>query len=169
MIPRKLIAVALAAIVVGAVAGAAVAAPNANNLTGVWSGKTHQDLPPLGEDDDFVEWEQRIVVQAYHGRLVSVTTNLRYTCPHPTNPLAGDVRLEMDWRLGRGPLLSKKGGFALKVTRVRNTLTGRVYRLPVPVSLYGILGTGSGSGRFELSSATCSGKGTWRALRTSKI
>jgi hypothetical protein len=171
MNPKRAIAVVVTALVVAVVANAALAAPDASKpLTGTWSGKTHQDLEPLGPDADFVEWEQRITVQAFRGRLSSLATNVRYTCPDPTNPRAGDIRLFLSWSLLKndGPKLTKNGGFALTITHVKDA-TGREVRLPVPVHIAGVLGKGSGGGRFDMSGGGCSGKGSWRVRRTSRI
>jgi hypothetical protein len=168
---RHLVSILAAALTAASLVGAAVAAPAANTpLTGIWSGKTHQDLPPLGPDADFVEWTQLIVVKAYKGHLSSVNANVRYTCPDPENPLAGDIRLWVSWDVlkNNGPLL-KNGGFAVTVTHVKDPLTGRDVRLPMPVHISGKLGVGGGSGRFDLSQGNCSGKGTWQARRTSTI
>jgi len=169
---KKIISIAIAALVVGTLASTAFAAPDAKKpLTGIWSGKTHQDLPPLGPDADFVEWTQRIVVRAYKGRLLSLTTNVRYTCPDPTNPMAGDIRLNLSWSVlkNNGPLLTKNGGFALTVTHMKDPFSGREVRLPIPVHISGVLGARGGGGRFDLSKGDCSGKGSWQAVRTSSI
>jgi hypothetical protein len=153
----------------GAFATAASAGSHAKPLTGIWSGKTHQDIAPLGEDADFVEWEQRIVVRAYMGRLVSVSTNVRYTCPDPATPMAGDIAVNLHWRLGKGPRLNANGGFSLVIRESTNVLTGKVARTWMPVQLNGRLGQGGASGRFDMSRADCSGKGRWQARRTSTI
>src|SRR5262245_55434046 len=89
-------------VLAGVTTAAALAAFPASPATGVWAGKTHQDLAPLGPDADWVEWEQPIVIRTYGGRLTLVAVNVRYTCPDDTNPMAGDVRLYESWPLGKG-------------------------------------------------------------------
>jgi hypothetical protein len=168
---KKLTAIALVAVAAAAVATAALAAPAAKPLTGVWAGKTHQDLAPLGDEDDFHEWEQRIVVQALRGHLLALDVNVRYSCPHPTDPRVGDIRFNLHWNVlkNNGPLLTPNGGFSLRLSSVKDYFTGRTKRLPVPVTIYGRLGAGGGGGRFEMTSRNCSGKGTFRLIRTSTI
>ena len=159
---RTLVSIVAAALAVAALATTALGAPDAKALTGVWAGKTHQALPPLGEGDDFVEWSQHIVVRAHEGRLTYVGGNVRYVCPDPSNPRAGDIQLNLQWPLGRGPRLSPGGGFSLNIVETTNVLTGRNVRIFAPVHLSGILGAGSAGGRFDLGKGDCSGKGSWR-------
>jgi hypothetical protein len=170
MTVKSILALLAAGLACAAVASGALASSTAKKpLTGIWSGMTHQEIAPLGPDADFVDWKQHIVIKAYKGRLASLGTNVRYTCPDDTNPLAGDITLSLDWKLGRGPRLTKNGGFALVVRESRNVLTGKIGRLPIPVSISGVLGASGGSGRFDLSGGGCSGKGSWRTRRTSRI
>jgi hypothetical protein len=174
---RTLITVALSTLTLAftaALAPAAEATPTASTLgctglTGIWSGTTHQEIAPLSPDGHFVDWSQHIVVRACAGRLVSLGTSVRYTCPDDTNPMAGDTTVSLDWKIGLGPRLTPRGGFSLVVRQSRNILTGKLVRLPIPVSISGVLGGTGGSGRFDLSGGGCSGKGSWRARRTSRI
>lgn len=167
----KLVSIAIAAAVAAVVVSSAVAAPSGKPLSGVWSGMTHQDLVPLNDEDDFHEWEQRIVVTALRGHLSSLHVNLRYSCPHPTDPQVGDIRLNLKWDVlkNNGPLLTRGEGFSLTLRSVKDYFTKRTIRLRVPVTIYGRLGKGGGSGRFEMSSRNCSGKGTFRLVRTSTV
>jgi hypothetical protein len=166
---RKLISFVLAALVAASVTTTALAGPQAKKpLAGVWSGKTHQDLPPLGPDADFVEWSQRITIRANNGRLTYLGVNVRYTCPDPTNPLAGDIRLNLSWSVLKndGPKLTKNGGFSLVVTSAKDPFSGREMRLTIPVHISGVLGAKGAGGRFDLSKGDCSGKGSWQAKRS---
>ena len=93
--------VALTLVLGAATTAIALAAFPASPATGVWAGKTHQELPPLGEGADWVDWSQTIVVRTYGGRLTYVGASLRYVCPDPTNPMAGDVRIGKSWHIGK--------------------------------------------------------------------
>ncbi len=174
---RTLITIALATLtlaVTAAMAPAAGATRSASTLgckglTGIWSGMTHQELAPLSPDGHFVDWDQHIVARACGGRLVSLGSSVRYTCPDDTNPMAGDITLSLYWKTGVGPKLTPRGGFTLNVVQTRNILTGKLVRLPIPVTISGVLGGTGGSGHFNLSGGGCSGKGSWRARRTSRI
>jgi hypothetical protein len=147
----RLASITAAALVLAAAStAAALAAFPASPATGVWSGMTHQDLPPLGPDADFVEWKQHIVIRTYGGRLSLVAVNVRYTCPDDTNPLAGDIRLYESWPLGKGPVLKQGGGFLMRAQGV---------------SVYGKLGRAGASGRFDIAKPGCDGKGRWQAAR----
>ena len=92
-----------------------------------------------------------------------------YSCPDPTDARVGDILLSLDWPLGPGPRLTPTGGFKLLVTQAKNILSGKMFRLPIPVQVNGALGAGGGSGRFNLSKGNCSGKGLWQTRRTYKI
>jgi hypothetical protein len=147
----RLASITAAALVLGAGSTAvAHAAFPASPATGVWSGKTHQDLAPLGPDADWVEWKQHIVIRTYGGRLSLVAVNVRYTCPDETNPMAGDVRIYKSWPLGRGPVLNPGGSFQI---------------VDQGVSVYGKLGRAGASGRFDTAKGGCAGKGSWQAAR----
>jgi hypothetical protein len=167
----KLVSIGAAALAAGALmaASTAVAAPQgkAKRLTGVWSGKTHQDIAPLGPDADFVEWEQRITVRANNGHLSYVGVSVRYTCPDATNPLAGDIYLNQSWSVlkNNGPRLTPNGGFSLVVTHVTNLLTGKEVRIFAPLHIRGVLGKKTAGGGFDVSGGGCSGKGTWQGGR----
>jgi hypothetical protein len=164
---KKLTIIAVAVLAAATVASAALAAPGAKKpLTGVWSGKTQQVLEPLSDGGDFVDWSQRVTIRALNGRLTYVGTSVRYTCPDPTNPMAGDIPINLSWKSGRGPLLSKNGGFSLVVTHVTNLLTGKEVKIYAPVHLTGVLGAKGASGGLNLSRGGCSGKGQWQAKRT---
>ena len=151
---------ALVASVLVASASAGSAASSAN---GVWSGKTLQRLAPLAEGAPWVTWTQRIVVRTYGGRLTGITGNFRYTCPDPTNPMAGDVRIVQGWKLNAGPKLTATNGFAVTISNA--TVGTKVYPLYAPVSIRGLLGKNGASGRFTLQKGNCAGKGTWQARR----
>ena len=164
------VSVVAAALAAGAFATAstALAAPQtAKPLTGTWSGMTRQDLAPLGPDADFVEWKQHITISAIKGRLTYVGVNVRYTCPDPVDPRAGDIAVNLSWSALKldGPKLTKNGGFSLVITHVKNLLTGKEVRIYAPVHLRGVLGKKGAGGRFDLSGAGCSGKGSWNAGR----
>jgi hypothetical protein len=135
---------------VASVTAPAGAAPAKKPLTGTWSGKTAQDIvitdPATGEDI-YNEWSMRITVTALNGRLAGIYTSVRYVCP---DPAAGDIRILKGWRPGRGPLLTPNGGFSVRLNGV---------------SITGVLGAGSASGRFDTAKGGCSGKGTWKARR----
>lgn len=149
-----------------ALASAAAAAPNAaRGLDGVWSGKTKQDIAPLAEGADFVDWSQRITVRTMNGRLTYLGLQLRYTCPSETSPLAGDIAISQGWKTGAGPKLTGNGGFRLTLRETTNRLTGKPTRLFAPVHVSGVLGAGSAGGRFDVSKGNCSGKGSWQARR----
>lgn len=177
---RKLITIAVAALAVAGLATAALAAPSATKpitrkpikhptvLTGVWSGKTHQDIQPLSDDGEIVEWEQRITIRAWDGRLSYVGVNVRYTCDNPDNPRAGDISIDQFWvskDRAKGPKLSPSGGFSLNITHAKNPFTKKLERLYVPVHISGVLRKGGASGSFSIGNSTCSGKGTWQAKR----
>lgn len=157
---------AMLAVAALALASGVSAAPGAERgLTGVWSGKTQQDIAPLAEGAEFVEWSQRVTVRALHGRLTFLGLSLRYTCPSETNPLAGDITISRGWKTGVGPTLTGSGGFRLTLTETTNRLTGKPTRLFAPVHVSGVLGAGSAGGRFDVSKGDCSGKGSWKAKR----
>jgi hypothetical protein len=162
-------AVALLATVAASTAVAATPSPSLpkpKGLTGTWSGKTMQELPPLADGDDFVDWQKRIAVQAYGGRLSLLVVSVRYTCADPDNPRAGDILLSLGWSKKKpGPLLGPGGGFSLVVSQIDDPISGRTVRLPLPVHIVGSLGTGAASGRFDMNAAGCAGKGTWQARR----
>jgi hypothetical protein len=170
MTHTKLISTVVAGLVAAALSTAALAAPglgNAKGLTGVWSGKTHQEIQPLAEGDDYVDWSQRITIRAFDGRLSSITASLRYACPNPTNPMAGDVRLLLSWNVlkKQGPLLGKNGGFSLFVTHMTDPFSGKDVPLYAPVHISGTLGLHGAAGKFTLSKGGCSGRGDWQATR----
>jgi hypothetical protein len=154
-------------VLIGTITTAALAAPGRTDaaVTGVWSGKTHQEIPPLAEGADFVDWSRRITVRAVKGRLTALAVSVRYACPDPTNPGAGDIEVNLGWKIGRGPKLGLHGGFSLSVTETLNPYTGRMVRTEMPVSIAGTLGPGGASGRFDLGKGNCSGKGSWQAKR----
>jgi hypothetical protein len=166
MITKKLVVALVATLSAAALASSALAAADAKSpATGVWSGMTHQDLPPLTEDSDFHEWKQHIVVRTSAGRLTYLGVSVRYMCPDPTNPEAGDIQIEESWPSGRGPRLTKNGGFSLNIAKTKNILTGRTVRIYAPVHIAGLLGAKGASGRFDLARGNCSGKGSWKARR----
>jgi hypothetical protein len=148
----KLVSLVLAAAAIATVAAPAGAAPVAKKkpLTGTWSGKTSQDIvitdPQTGEDS-YNDWSVRITVTALNGHLAGIYTSVRYVCP---DPAAGDIRIFKGWRPGTGPLLTKHGGFSVRVSGV---------------SISGVLGAGNGSGRFDVARGGCSGKGSWKVKR----
>ena len=169
---RKLTTVAVTALVAATVATAALAAPEAStwpkppkSLTGTWSGKTSQELV-----DSEKEWSQTISIAALNGRLLRLVVNVRAQCPVEGDVLgAKDIPIQLGWRVNRngvstGPRLTKNGGFALKVTELKNPFTGKTVRIGV-VSITGTLGAGGASGRFDTSAGGCFGKGTWKAKR----
>jgi hypothetical protein len=170
MTHTKLISAAVAGLVAAALSTAALAAPGLGKpkgLTGVWSGKTHQEIQPLAEGGDNVDWSQRITIRAFDGRLSSITASLRYACPSPTNPMAGDVRLLLSWNVLKkeGPALGKTGGFALYVTHMKDPFSGKDVPLYAPVRISGTLGPHGATGTFTLSKGGCSGRGDWKANR----
>ena len=147
----KLIAAVIAVLATASVGAIAEAAPNAKKpLTGTWSGKTSQDIlitdPATGEDFEN-EWSVRITVTALKGRVANVFTTVRLVCP---GPAVQDVRVKRDWRSGAGPKLTANGSFTVRLGGI---------------SLSGVLGANSSSGRFDVSRGGCSGKGTWRMKR----
>jgi hypothetical protein len=142
--------VAAALTVAAASTAVALAAFPASPASGVWAGKTHQELPPLGPDADWVDWSQTIVVRTYGGRLSSVIVNVRYVCPDDTNPMAGDIRIYKSWLIGKGPLLNQGSSFLLR---------------DQGVSVSGKLGKAGATGRFDIAKAGCEGKGSWQAKR----
>jgi hypothetical protein len=164
---RTLVSITIAVVAVAAVAAAALAAPTAPTAppkgpTGVWTGKTHQDIQPLSDDGDVVEWKQRITIRTWQGRLSYVGVNVRYTCPSPDNPMAGDISIDLGWSIKKndGPKLRPNGGFSLNVTHVHGK------KLYVPVHITGVLREHGASGSFSVGNNTCNGKGTWQAKRT---
>jgi hypothetical protein len=167
----RLVAIAVLALVAAAaLSTVAVAGPGKQpaGLTGVWSGKTHQDIEPLGDDGEIVEYEQRITIRAIGGRLTYVGVNVRYTCPLPDNPMVGDMSLDLGRQdLGDQAKLRQNGGFTVNVTQVRNAVTGKLVKLYVPVHFTGVLRKHGASGSFSIGNSTCAGKGTWQAKRKS--
>jgi hypothetical protein len=89
----------------------------------------------------------RITVTALNGRLAGIYTTARVECP---GPAVQDLRVLESWRAGKGPRLSRNGGFAVKVDGV---------------SISGGLGPTGASGRFDVSKGGCHGKGRWKAKR----
>lgn len=162
----KIVITAIAGLAVAVLATAALASPakQPTGLTGVWSGKTHQDIQPLGDDGEIVEWEQRITIRALGGRLTGLAGSFRYTCPSADNPLAGDIALNLGWSSLKkdGPKLSANGGFSLRVTHTK-TYAGTKVKLYVPVYITGVLRKNGASGSFSLGNQSCNGKGTWTA------
>src|SRR5262245_2870504 len=125
-------AVTLLAAIAASGAAAALATTKAKPLTGSWSGKTLQELEPLSDDGDFVDWKQRITVQAINGRLSLLYVSVRYTCPSPDNPRAGDIRIGLGWSKKKpGPLLGKNGGFSLVVSQLDDPISGKTVNLPL--------------------------------------
>jgi hypothetical protein len=158
----------LAVLAAAALSTAALAGPakQSAGLTGVWTGKTHQDIEALGDDGEVVEWKQRITIRAIAGRLTYLGVNVRYTCPNPDNPMVGDISLDLGRQdLGDQAKLRKNGGFTVNVTHVRNAITGNLVKLYVPVHITGVLRKHGASGSFSIGNSTCGGKGTWQAKR----
>jgi hypothetical protein len=139
----KPLAIAAATLAFCSIAAAADAGAEAKGpVTGTWSGHTSQDLSLTDK-----EWAVRITVTALNGRLAGIATTARMECP---DPAVQDIRILKGWRPGAGPLLSKHGGFSVRVNGV---------------SISGALGPGGGSGRFDIAKGGCSGKGSWKARR----
>ncbi|HET9244111.1 MAG TPA: hypothetical protein VFN99_11795 [Gaiella sp.] len=164
----RLATIVIAGLAIAVTTTAALAAPTAPTagLTGVWSGKTHQDIQPLSDDGEVVEFKQRITIRAMNGRLTYLGVNVAYTCPNPDNPMRGDMSLDLGWdKVKDRPKLRPNGGFSLNVTHAKNPFTKKLEKLYVPVHISGALGRGGASGSFSIGNNTCNGKGTWQAKR----
>jgi len=127
-----------------ALASAASAATVKKPFTGTWSGKTTQDISFV--DPDAEPFSVRITITALEGHLQSLATTVRMECP---GPAVQDIRILKSFG-SRGPLLTKGGGFAIRVSGV---------------SISGGLAPAGGSGRFDVAKGGCHGKGTFKLKR----
>lgn len=143
--------VAVALLGLGAVAVAS-AAPTATPLTGIWTGTAEQDLQHLE-----TPYTTRILLKAYKGRIIDVVAELRLECgPDKIQ----DARVSKSFRIGRGPLITSTGRFALKVTPNGAFSTHTGY-----IAISGTLGKALGDGNISGASNGCQGAGIWKAKR----
>jgi hypothetical protein len=142
-------------VVLAVLAAFAVAVPGASAApsprTGTWSGTTEQDL---GLDEPYTT---RIVIKALRGRIISVAAEIRMQCDDDT---ILDARVFKSYRVRRGPELSRRGAFSLKVkpNGQFSTTEGRI-------TISGTLARRGGDGNASAQAGSCRGNGTWSADR----
>ena len=105
----------LATALVAAAALVAVAsAPTADAAvpkSGKWSGSLITEYLSGGPG-----LNPAMALSAWNGRIASVSTTARLECPAAFT--IQDIRVFKYWRIGRGPVINRKGGFSFKVNGV---------------------------------------------------
>jgi hypothetical protein len=103
---RLLTAAVLAAALLAAMTatGANAAVPK----TGTWRGDNVQQLKWLPG----IPYKTKLVITALEGRIAAVVGQVRMECP--SSITVRDVRVIQSWRVGRGPKVNTRGGFAFR-------------------------------------------------------
>jgi hypothetical protein len=113
-ISTKLVRLLATAVVGAAVLAAVATAPAADAAvpkSGTWTGEV-RTLYLSGQPG----FNPKMVLEAWNGRISSVTTTARLECP--TALTIQDIRVIKSWRIGRGPLVNRRGGFKFTVKGV---------------------------------------------------
>jgi hypothetical protein len=148
----KLITLAAAGAAIVAVAAPVAPGGEAAGLSGTWMGVLEQNLPMLDEP-----YKTPMSIQAYNGRIVSVNARVRMVCSKES---ILDAHVFKSFRIGKGPRLTAKGGFALKAAPNWSYSTKEGF-----VAVSGALGRARGDGNASASAKGCHGNGTWKAAR----
>jgi hypothetical protein len=101
---------AVAAALIATASAAVPAADAAVPKTGTWRGDLAHEFPAAYPGSDPITYKSKMVITEYEGRIQTVVATVRMNCP----ALVGirDVRVLQSWRIGRGPRVSRRGGFA---------------------------------------------------------
>jgi hypothetical protein len=105
--PTRLFAIAIlaAALLAAATTSAADAAVP---KTGTWRGDNVQQLQFLPG----IPYKTKLVITVFRGRIATVVGQVRMECPSSIS--VRDVRVLQSWRLGRGPIVNSRGGYAFR-------------------------------------------------------
>jgi len=96
------LAAALLAAAITSTAGAAVP------KTGTWRGDNVQQLALLPG----IPYKTKLVITVFEGRIAGVVGQVRMECPSSLS--VRDVRVLQGWRVGRGPKVNARGGYAFR-------------------------------------------------------
>ena len=105
--PARLFATAVlvAALLAAAITSAADAAVP---KTGTWRGDNVQQLTWLPG----IPYKTKLVITVFEGRIAGVVGQVRMECP--SSLTVRDVRVLEGWRVGRGPKVNARGGYAFR-------------------------------------------------------